>query len=85
MSPGRQIGTSWGHQIGTSPGQSNRIFRGRWRGTSSGHPGDQYLLAGINDYNPIRKIKILIELGDVIADIMTNKKFQALTKELFLR
>ena len=39
----------------------------------------------INDYNPNRKIKILIVFGDVIADIMTNKRFQAIIKELFIR
>ena len=50
MSPGRQIKTS--------PGQSNRIFRGRpgevGGGTSSGRLGDQYLPAGyvfIKDFN----------------------------------
>ena len=40
----------------------------------------------INDYNLIRKRKkILIVCDDVIADITTNKKFQATTKELFIR
>ena len=39
----------------------------------------------INDYNPSRKIKILIAFDDMIADIMTNKKFQAIIKELFIR
>ena len=39
----------------------------------------------INDYNPIRKRKILIVFGDMIADIMDNKKFQAIIKELFIR
>ena len=39
----------------------------------------------INNYNPIRKIKKLIVLDDKIADIMTNKKFQAIVKELFIR
>ena len=29
--------------------------------------------------------KILIVLDDMIADIMTNKKFQAVIKELFIR
>ena len=43
------------------------------------------MLAGINDYNPNKKRKILIVLGDMIADIMTNKKFQTIIKELFLR
>ena len=39
----------------------------------------------VNDYNPIRKIKILIVFDDMIADIMSNKKFQAVVKELFIR
>ena len=38
----------------------------------------------INDYNPIRKTKILI-VFDMIADIMTNKKLKAIIKELFIR
>ena len=39
----------------------------------------------INDYNPNRKRKILIVFDDMIADIMTNKKFQSIIKELFIR
>ena len=39
----------------------------------------------INDYNPIRKRKILIVFDHIIVDIMTNKKFQAIIKELFIR
>ena len=39
----------------------------------------------INNYNPIRKIKKLVVLDDKIADIMTNKNFQAIVKELFIR
>ena len=39
----------------------------------------------INDYNPIRKRKKLIVFDDMIADIMTNKKFQTIIKELFIR
>ena len=39
----------------------------------------------INDYNSSRKIKILIIFDDMIADIITNKKFQAIIKELFIR
>ena len=38
----------------------------------------------INDYNPIRKRKRII-VFDMIADIMTNKKIQAIIKELFIR
>ena len=39
----------------------------------------------IDDYKPSAKRKILIVLGDVIADIMVNKKFQAAIKELFIK
>ena len=39
----------------------------------------------IYDYNPTRKRRILIAFDDMIADIMTNKKFQAIIKELFIR
>ena len=39
----------------------------------------------IDDYNLTRKIKILIVFDDMMADIMTNKKFQAIIKELFIR
>ena len=39
----------------------------------------------IDDYNSSRKRKILIVFDDMIADIMTNKKFQAIIKELFVR
>ena len=39
----------------------------------------------VNDYNPNRKRKILIVLDDMIVDIMKNKKFQAIVKELFIR
>ena len=38
----------------------------------------------INDYNRSRKRKILILFDDMIADIMTNKEFQAIIKELFI-
>ena len=39
----------------------------------------------IDDYNSNRERKILIVFDDMIADIMTNKKFQAIIKELFIR
>ena len=44
--------------------------------------GDVY---NIDDYNPTRKRKILIVFNDMIADIMTNKKFQEIIKELLIR
>ena len=39
----------------------------------------------INDYNSNSKRKILIIFDDMITDIMTNKRFQAMIKELFIR
>ena len=39
----------------------------------------------INDYNPTRNRKILTVFDDMIADIMTNKNFQLIIKELFIR
>ena len=36
----------------------------------------------IDDYNPSRKKKIVFD--DMTADIMTNKTFQAIIKELFI-
>ena len=38
-----------------------------------------------DDYNPTRKKRTLIMPDDMIADIMTNKKFQVMIKELFIR
>ena len=39
----------------------------------------------IDDPNPSRKRKVLIVFDDMIVDIMSNKKFQAIIKELFIR
>ena len=39
----------------------------------------------IHDYNSSRKRKILIAFDGMVADIMANKKFQAIIKELFIR
>ena len=39
----------------------------------------------IDNYNPNKKRKVLITFDDMIADIMTNKKFQSIIKELFIR
>ena len=39
----------------------------------------------IDDYNPKRRRKVLIVLDNMIVDIMTNKRFQAIIKELFIR
>ena len=38
-----------------------------------------------DDHNPKRKRKFLIVFDDMVADIMTNKKFQVIFKELFIR
>ena len=39
----------------------------------------------IYDYNAKRKRKVLIVFDDMITDIKTNKKFQVIIKELFIR
>ena len=39
----------------------------------------------IDNYNAKRNKNVLIVFDDMIADIMTNKKFQAIIKELFIR
>ena len=39
----------------------------------------------IDEYNSSGKRKILIVFDDMIVDIMTNKKFQAIIKDLFIR
>ena len=44
-----------------------------------------YVYENIDNYNPNRKRKILIVFDDMIAYIMTNKKFQSIIKELLIR
>ena len=39
----------------------------------------------IDDYNPKGKRKILIVFDDMITDIMSNKRFQDIIRELFFR
>ena len=39
----------------------------------------------IDDYNTSRKRIVLIVFDDMIPDIMANKKFQVIIKELFIR
>ena len=39
----------------------------------------------IDDYNAKRKRKVLMVFDDMIADIMTNKRFEAIIKELLIR
>ena len=41
--------------------------------------------SNIDDYTPKRKTKILIVFDDMIANIMANKKFQDIIKELSIR
>ena len=41
--------------------------------------------ANIDNHNLKRKRKILIVFDNMIADIMANKKFQSIIKELFIR
>ena len=43
------------------------------------------VLDDINNYNKNRDKKVLIVFDDMIADIMSNKKFKAIIKELFIR
>ena len=38
----------------------------------------------INDYNPMRKRKILIVFDDMIANVKGNKKLPAIIEELFI-
>ena len=44
-----------------------------------------HVYENIDDYNPIRKRKKLVVFDDMIADIMTNKRFQTIIKKLFIR
>ena len=43
------------------------------------------VFTNIDDYNKNRKRKALIVFDDMIADIMSSKKFKAIIKELFIR
>ena len=43
------------------------------------------IYGNIHDYNPNRKRKILIVFDDMFEDIKSNKKFQAIIEELFIR
>ena len=43
------------------------------------------VFTNIDDYNKQRKGKVLIIFNDMIADIMSSKKFKAIIKELFIR
>ena len=43
------------------------------------------VFTNIDDYDKKRKRKVLIVFDDMIADIMSSKKFKAIIKELFIR
>ena len=43
------------------------------------------VFTNIDDYNKQRKRRVLIIFDDMIADIMNNKNFKAIIKELFIR
>ena len=43
------------------------------------------IYSNIDDYNPKRKKQILIVFDDMISDIITNIKLQAIIKELFIK
>ena len=43
------------------------------------------VFTNIDNYNKKRKRKVLIVFDDMIADIMSSKKFKAIIKELFIR
>ena len=43
------------------------------------------VFTNIDDYNKKRKRKVLIVFDDMIADIMSSTKFQAIIEELFIR
>ena len=43
------------------------------------------VFTNIDDYNKKRKRKVLIVFDDMIVDIMSSTKFQAIIKELFIR
>ena len=45
----------------------------------------RYVYQNTDDYNPSRKRQILVVFDAMIADIMINKKFQAIIKDLFIR
>ena len=44
----------------------------------------QVVHRNIEDYNPIKKSKILIVFDDMIADMVTNNKLNPVVTELFI-
>ena len=45
----------------------------------------QDVYKNIEDYNPIKKRKILIVFDDIIADMINNNKLNPIVTELFIR
>ena len=45
----------------------------------------QDVYKNIEDYNPNKKRKILINFGDMIADMINNKRLNPIVTELFIR
>ena len=45
----------------------------------------QDVYKNIEDYNPIRKRKVLITFDDMIADMINNNKLNPIVTELFIR
>ena len=45
----------------------------------------QDVYKNIEDYNPIKKRKVLIIFNDMIADMINNNKFNPIVTELFIR
>ena len=45
----------------------------------------QDVFKNIEDYNPIRKRKVLIIFDDMIADMISNNKLNPIVTELFIR
>ena len=45
----------------------------------------QDVYKNIEDYNPIKKCKILIVFDDMIADMINNNKLNPIVTELFIR
>ena len=45
----------------------------------------QDVYKNIEDYNPVKKRKVLIVFDDMIADMINNKKLDSIVTELFIR
>ena len=43
------------------------------------------LYENLEDYNPTKKIRVLIVFDDMVADMESNKKLSPIVTELFLR